>query len=102
MTSQSDLAFVRRDMLQPEAPPITVAGPLAWARKNLFSGPFSTLLTLAGAYVAYPFAAMLAVLGVTDVGAVLGAAVGSASSEPELTTNSTAAIGIACSISTAA
>ncbi|MBP0576018.1 hypothetical protein J8J27_35395, partial [Mycobacterium tuberculosis] len=40
-------------MVEPEPPPITVAGPLAWVRTNLFAGPFNTLLTLVGAYLAY-------------------------------------------------
>jgi general L-amino acid transport system permease protein len=53
MQSPNDLVFVRRDMVEPEAPPITVAGPLAWMKKNLFSGPFHIVLTLVGAYLAY-------------------------------------------------
>lgn len=53
MQNPNDLVFVRNYMVEPEAPPITVAGPLAWMKKNLFSGPFHTLMTLIGAYVAY-------------------------------------------------
>nr|WP_271204059.1 amino acid ABC transporter permease [Methylopila jiangsuensis] len=44
-------------MLAPEPPPAAVAGFSGWARANLFSGPFNTLLTLVcaagAAYVAW-------------------------------------------------
>jgi general L-amino acid transport system permease protein len=53
MANPNEIVFVRRDMVEPEPPPITVAGPLAWMRKNLFSGVFNTLLTLAGIYLVY-------------------------------------------------
>lgn len=53
MQQKNDLVFVRNYMVEPEAPPITVAGPLAWMKKNLFSGPLHTLLTLVGGYAAY-------------------------------------------------
>ncbi|KRE13916.1 amino acid ABC transporter permease [Bosea sp. Root381] len=44
-------AFVRRETLEQEAAPLTVAGPLAWIRNNLFSSPLNALLTLACLYV---------------------------------------------------
>jgi general L-amino acid transport system permease protein len=44
-------AFVRKETLEQEAAPLTVAGPLAWIRNNLFSSPLNALLTLACLYV---------------------------------------------------
>ncbi|MCU4180368.1 amino acid ABC transporter permease [Bosea sp. BH3] len=44
-------SFVRKDTLPQEAPPLSVAGPLAWIRTNLFSSPLSSILTLIGIYL---------------------------------------------------
>ena len=44
-------AFVRRETLEQEAAPLSVAGPVAWIRNNLFSSPLNALLTLACVYV---------------------------------------------------
>ena len=46
-------AFVRRETLEQEAPPTSVAGPIAWIRANLFSGPVNTILTLICVYLVY-------------------------------------------------
>lgn len=43
-------AFVRKETLQQETPPLSVAGPVAWIRANLFSGPVNTLMTLVCVY----------------------------------------------------
>lgn len=43
--------FVRATMLPPQAPPSGQIGPVRWARENLFSGVFNTLLTLVSLYV---------------------------------------------------
>lgn len=43
--------FVRRETLPQEAAPLSVAGPLAWIRSNLFNGPVNTLLTLLCVYI---------------------------------------------------
>ena len=40
----------------PRKPPITVVGPIAWARTNLFSGWLSTAVTLAVGYLLVKFA----------------------------------------------
>jgi general L-amino acid transport system permease protein len=40
-------AFVRTETLQQQPAPLSVAGPLAWIRANLFSSPLNAILTLA-------------------------------------------------------
>jgi general L-amino acid transport system permease protein len=52
-TENAPYAFVRRETLPQEAAPLSVAGPLAWVRANLFSGPVNTLLTLICAYLVF-------------------------------------------------
>ncbi|AMJ59880.1 amino acid ABC transporter permease [Bosea sp. PAMC 26642] len=47
----SPYAFVRRETLQQEAAPLSVAGPIAWIRANLFSGPVNSLMTLVCLYI---------------------------------------------------
>ncbi len=42
----SDTAFVRTKTLPQHPPPVLQAGPIAWARENLFSGWFNSILTL--------------------------------------------------------
>ncbi|MDX3810487.1 amino acid ABC transporter permease [Bosea thiooxidans] len=44
-------AFVRRETLEQQPAPLSVAGPIAWVRANLFSGPVGTLLTLVSFYI---------------------------------------------------
>ena len=44
-------AFVRKETLQQEAAPLSVAGPVAWIRNNLFSGPINSLMTLVCLYI---------------------------------------------------
>lgn len=38
--------FVRKDMLPPQAPPVSQIGVVRWMRENLFSGPLNTVLTV--------------------------------------------------------
>ena len=44
-THAETVPFVRETMLPEKAPPITSVGPIAWARTNLFSGVFNTVVT---------------------------------------------------------
>jgi general L-amino acid transport system permease protein len=50
-TENSPYAFVRRETLAQETPPLSVAGPVAWIRNNLFSSPVNGFLTLLCIYV---------------------------------------------------
>ena len=43
--------YVRDQMLAEKAPPILAAGPLKWARENLFAGPLNSALTVLGVLV---------------------------------------------------
>ena len=45
-TENAPFAFVRKETLQQEPAPLSVAGPLAWIRGNLFSSPLNAILTL--------------------------------------------------------
>lgn len=45
-TENAPFAFVRKETLQQEPAPLSVAGPLAWIRTNLFSSPLNIILTL--------------------------------------------------------
>lgn len=45
-TENAPYAFVRRETLEAEPAPITVAGPIAWIRNNLFPTPLNAVLTL--------------------------------------------------------
>jgi general L-amino acid transport system permease protein len=38
--------FIRREMLPPQAPPVTERGAVKWLRENLFSGPVNSVLTI--------------------------------------------------------
>lgn len=49
----TDVAFVRTEMLQPKAPPPTSVGAIGWARENLFSGWFNSILTIVSLGVIY-------------------------------------------------
>ena len=50
-TELAPYAFVRKETLEQQAAPLSVAGPVAWIRTNLFSGPLNTLLTLLSLYL---------------------------------------------------
>ena len=50
-TELAPYAFVRKETLQQEPAPLSVAGPLAWIRGNLFSSPLNTVLTLLCLYL---------------------------------------------------
>jgi len=41
-------AFVRREILAEQEPPLSERGVIKWMRENLFSGPLNTLLTILG------------------------------------------------------
>ncbi|PKR91291.1 amino acid ABC transporter permease [Pleomorphomonas diazotrophica] len=43
---ETDTVFVRRDFLEPEAPPPSLGGIPGWVRKNLFSSPFNIAISL--------------------------------------------------------
>lgn len=43
---ETDTVFVRRDFLEPEAPPPSLGGIPGWVRKNLFSSPFNIVVSL--------------------------------------------------------
>ncbi|ATI42908.1 amino acid ABC transporter permease [Pacificitalea manganoxidans] len=45
-THAETVAFVRDTMLEQKAPPVTLVGPIGWARTNLFSGPFNTIVSV--------------------------------------------------------
>lgn len=45
-TENAPFAFVRKETLPQEPAPLSVAGPLAWIRANLFSSPLNAILTL--------------------------------------------------------
>ena len=51
--SSQNLLWVRNEMLPESEPPLTESGVLNWMRENLFSGPFSTVLTLVSIYTIY-------------------------------------------------
>ncbi|MCE8510045.1 amino acid ABC transporter permease [Ruegeria pomeroyi] len=49
----SDIGFVRTEMLPEREPPASTVGALGWARANLFSNWFNSILTLASLYAIY-------------------------------------------------
>ncbi len=53
--SESSLhtAYVRTEMLQEQAPPITAAGPVKWVRENLFSSIPNAIMTVVALYLIY-------------------------------------------------
>ncbi len=60
ITDSDTVQFVRETMLDEREPPITAAGPVGWARTNLFNGWSNSLLTLVSLYLIYwLFAAIL-------------------------------------------
>ena len=46
--AQTDLTFVRQQMVEAEPPPRSAVGPVAWIRTNLFASVTDTLLTILG------------------------------------------------------
>lgn len=53
VTEMAPYAFVRKETLPQQAAPLSVAGPVAWIRTNLFSGPLNTILTLLSIYLVF-------------------------------------------------
>jgi general L-amino acid transport system permease protein len=51
--STDNTRYVRSEAIEAKAPPVLVAGPIAWVRENLFASPLQGLLTLAAAYLVY-------------------------------------------------
>ena len=49
----SSVAFVRTEQVPPAPPPFSTSGPVKWARDNLFSTPFYTVLTILAVYFIY-------------------------------------------------
>ncbi len=52
-THSDTVRFVRETMLTEQAPPITAAGPVGWARANLFDGWFNSALTIISLVLIY-------------------------------------------------
>ena len=55
----ADLSYVRTDMMPQQPAPLGQRGAVKWMRENLFSGPFNTILTLAGIYLIYAIIASI-------------------------------------------
>lgn len=55
----SDIGFVRTEMLPEREPPASTTGALGWARANLFSNWFNSILTLASLYAIYAILAAI-------------------------------------------
>lgn len=56
----SDVSFVRTEMLPPKDPPASEVGALGWAKANLFSGVFNSILTVVSAvFVVYVLMGLL-------------------------------------------
>lgn len=49
----ANASFVRTQMIDEQTPPSSQQGIVKWARENLFSGVWNTLMTLASLYVIY-------------------------------------------------
>jgi len=58
--------YVRDEFVPAQPAPITARGPIGWARANLFSNWWNTLLTLVGAYVLYVIVAPLIQFAIID------------------------------------
>ncbi|MEL6449982.1 MAG: amino acid ABC transporter permease [Pseudomonadota bacterium] len=52
-THAHSVAFVRTEQVPPSPPPFTTSGPVKWAKDNLFSTPFYSVLTIIAAYFIY-------------------------------------------------
>ena len=44
--AKNNAAFVRHQLIEEQAPPITERGVVKWVRENLFSSPFNVIMTL--------------------------------------------------------
>jgi len=51
--SDTSAAFVRTEQVPPSPPPASATGPVKWAKDNLFSTPFYSVLTIVAAYFIY-------------------------------------------------
>lgn len=51
VTEMAPYAFVRKEQLEQQPAPLSVAGPLAWVRAHLFSSPLNIALTLLCLYI---------------------------------------------------
>jgi len=51
--AQTDLIFVRQQLVEASPPPRSVIGPIAWLRNNLFSSVTDTILTLLGLLIVF-------------------------------------------------
>ena len=51
--SEHQTSYVRTEMLEQQAPPLTAAGPVKWVRENLFPDWFNSIMTIVAAYVIY-------------------------------------------------
>ena len=47
------VAFVRKEMVAPSLPPVNESGIVGWMRRNLFSSPANTVLTIIGLIILY-------------------------------------------------
>ena len=54
--SDNSNSFVRHEMLSERAPPIGERGVFKWARENLFSSVFNTIMTIVSVWVIYSIA----------------------------------------------
>ena len=54
--SDNSNSFVRHEMLSERAPPVGERGVLKWARENLFSSVFNTIMTIISVWVIYSIA----------------------------------------------
>ncbi|MCK0165967.1 amino acid ABC transporter permease [Jannaschia sp. S6380] len=52
-THAQSVAFVRESEIPPAPPPAAGTGALLWVRKNLFSGPFNTIMTILGLLIVF-------------------------------------------------
>ncbi len=62
----TDTSYVREQFVPPEAPPVRTGGIVAWARDNLFSNWWNTLLTFFGLFLLYAMIAPIVKFGLID------------------------------------
>ena len=58
--AKNNAAFVRHQLIEEQAPPITERGVVKWVRENLFSSPFNVIMTLLSLWVIYSIIAGVA------------------------------------------
>ncbi len=71
--TDTNVSFVRHDQIPPSPPPAAERGVVKWARENLFSGWFNTILTLIAFYLIIRFVVGVFpwfVNGVWDAGSI--------------------------------